>query len=239
MSRVQIALPPGYVEQDASQLMRDRSEETLGLPPSGVNAARMDNEEDPSRISTMSVVTPDYPAGTGQGPINEAGKMASTQRPELTPGLARVYDPDVWRTSGRLTPRTVQVPQYLSRMGLRAPTPNNSSLLTSDIAGLLSSFMPDLQPLAQLPFPTPWTVNDIGRGLRSVATKARLPDWIKSSPTLAPAAGAVLGGLGAAALTGLNNMNPGRGIALDTGNASLLGAGIGALAGYNKFRTQK
>lgn len=216
----------------------------LGLPANGANPPDDDDAEDPSHVSTFSQVTPDYAAGTGQGPEIEHQKAAnapavpvsapSPPRPKLTPGLANVYDAEVWQTKGRLQPIERPVAPHLVPMGMRYPAPNNANLSWGDIAGVLPG-MKSVAPIMGM-FPTPWNVSDIGAGLRNLAGKMQWPDAAKKDPLTSTGLGALLGGAGLAGLSFLNNA-AGQPVQYNTPAVGTLGLLLGSLAGYNKFRT--
>lgn len=204
------------------------------LPNWPTNSFRPPSEADPSGISKLSPVGADYPAGTGHGAVIEAFKYATAQRKPLTPGLANVYDASAWKSTGMLTPKTKQVSSVLGNAGVRPPMPNNGSILWSDV---LRPFMP-ADPLSQMATgfaaaPMPFTVHDVGRGIRNFAGRLQWPSFLKGNPSLGAAAGALLGAgtlTGAAALSNMTNPD----MQFETSVMPYLGGGLGALLGFNR-----
>jgi hypothetical protein len=104
----------------ALQYMPSPMQDVIDGSMAGVNRADDPDAIDPSQLSKLNLVTPDFPVGNGFGPEIELSKYAA----ELSPGLSRIFDPEAYRTTGQLNRLPVQHhPALAPWMGRTPPIP--------------------------------------------------------------------------------------------------------------------
>lgn len=150
-----------------------------GMPPSEGNSQEIDL--DPSRMSSLNLMPPGCPIGTGQGPALD--KSAALNLPDLSPALQANFDNKAYKETGNL----VRTPLYRTPQYMQPWTGNSPNV-----------------PFTQVP------IFNLARDMRKMVDSAAIPQWASKNMPLRTGAGALAGAASGYGFNWLRNLLTGR-----------------------------